>query len=408
MSPRKTELLLTLACDWRDKCDIFLLKGQDLESIKQAYLSIAKSIGPDILAQRYPDQDLYSVWSTLEDFEKIDSFKRWISDRKFENTMLIIDDLDSLNESEVSFTLPPLAQNIVITTRNPLLVLTLAHEYRLGFCHITLSEMKYTEINTIITRIFQSFGDDSDLEQEHHTSDAHLKHMSDIVTGHPLIASSLAFFVMTNFTEQHGEKALIHFVNLLESAHPHRRLPVALFSYKPPLKISIAESFEISRKRLPQPSGPSWKLMQLIAFLTPGNLGYAKFIFHERNWIFEIQWELHFEEIWCADQTDLQLWLSKIRQVSFGTPDPKSKQLQFHPLLIQYIQEMAGEEGRRQCIRDIIVVASQSAVKSDARTRGMLDFLNAQVSHCLKICDAYGISLSSLKLPRDTYLECKK
>jgi len=402
---RKTELLLTVASHWRGKCHIFLLKCQDLDSLRHAYLSIALSIGPDILSQRHPDQDLYNVWSNLRDEEKIDWFKQWLSDRKFENTILIIDDIDALKTSNIPFSLPPQARNIVITTRNPLLIATLAHEYRLTFRHMTLSELKYLEIKAIMAPIFQSFGDED--EKERHIHDSQLKAIANIVNGHPLIASSVAFFVMTNFTEQHGQEALKHFVDHLGSADVNRRLPLAVFNYKPSLKMSIAESFEISRMRLPQPNGPSWRLMQLMAFLDPGNMGYAKFIFYERHWIFEIQEKLHFKEIWCADQADLQSWLSNIRQVSFGTPDPKSKQLRFHPLWIQFLQETVENESRRHCIRDIIVVADQSAIRSDARTRGLLEFFKAQVSNCLKICNAYGISLSSLDLSHDLYSKCK-
>jgi hypothetical protein len=316
----------------------------------------------------------------------------------------MIDDIDALKASNIPLSLPPQARNIIITTRNPLLVATLGQEYRLIFRHMRLSELKSAEIKAIVARILQSFEDEDGKQLL--TYDSQLEAISDIVEGHPLIASSVACFVMTNFTEQHGQEALTHFVDHLGSANPHRRLPLALFNYKPPLKISIAESFEISRLRLPKPDGPSWRLMQLMAFLDPGNMGYAKFIFYERDWISEIQENLHFKDIWCADQADLQSWLSDIRQVSFGTPDPKSKQLRFHPLWIQFLQETVGEESRRHYIRDVIVVVDQSTIRAEARTRGLMDFLSAQVSYCLKICNAYGISLSSLELGQDVYLKC--
>jgi hypothetical protein len=313
----------------------------------------------------------------------------------------MIDDIDGLSELALADSLPQQARNILVTTRNPVLIRWLAHEYHLKFNHLGLVEMRQQDMLAITTEAVQ-VATNGEWSQGW-TSDQ-IKAVADVAAGHPLIAWCIVFYIMTNFVEQHGRQlAVTKFVTQLSNSPAQRKVPPAVFGYKPLLRYSILDNFEISKKRLPDTYGYSWMLMQLIAFMVQDDFAFLDFLFLGRVWIAEFSEELFYDGIWSAEEFEIRTWLSHLRQVSLGTPDSVTDRLRFHPVLIQSIQEELGQEGRTTIIRDIIVVASESAARLNVcyseNPISTTDMLQKQVNHCMEVCAAYGIDRKDLDLP---------
>jgi hypothetical protein len=151
----KTELLLTLASWHRDSSNIFLLKTTSSVSTQAALLSIANSIGSELLVKRHPNQYLYGLWSDLTDPQRIEAFKQWLTEDEAENTLFLVDDIDALSRSDMNLVLPQPARNVIITTRNPVILMGLTQEFYLNFHHFRLGEMNDGDVVSITSRVFE-------------------------------------------------------------------------------------------------------------------------------------------------------------------------------------------------------------------------------------------------------------
>jgi hypothetical protein len=234
--------------------------------------------------------------------QRIEAFHSWFSAEESGKSFLLIDDIDAVPQSAIKAALPQEPRNILITTRNPILVKALEDEYRLHIHWIKLASLADNDMMEYTSRRFENFLGDGK-HPSTCTAD-HIETISRLAVGHPLVASRIVSYIATNLTEWHGPKAVEHFVKEVEKAHPMRKLPIQILTYKPMFQYSIAETFESSRKRLDGPDGPSWTLMQLIAFMVLHDSAYMHFLSLERPWIFEYKGKLHFHEIWFADLDD--------------------------------------------------------------------------------------------------------
>jgi hypothetical protein len=222
-------------------------------SFTEALLSIANNIGSGLLATRHRKQNLYSLWSDLNVSQKIEAFHCWISAEESRKSFLLIDDIDAVPQSAIKAALPQEPRNILITTRNPILVKALEDEYRLHIHWIKLASLADNDLMEYTSRRFENFLGDGK-HPSTCTAD-HIETISRLAVGHPLVASRIVSYIATNLTEWHGPKAVEHFVKEVEKAHPMRKLPIQILKYKPMFQYSIAETFESSRKRLPGPDG---------------------------------------------------------------------------------------------------------------------------------------------------------
>jgi hypothetical protein len=396
-------MLLTLASRNRDVSNIFLLKTTSSVSAQDALLSIANNIGSELLVKRHRNQYLYGLWSDLTDSQRIEAFKQWLTEDEAEQTLFLVDDIEALSRSDMNLVLSQPARNVVITTRNPVILMGLTQEFNLNFHHFRLGELNDRDIVSLTSRAFENLVDGSDIDWE----TEQLRAISKIAFGHPLVAARITSFISTEYSEQYGHLAIKEFAREIETRYEERKIPPAIFTYEPMLQISIAENFHISRKRLPRPDGPSWILVQLIAFMELENAAFINFLFLERPWIIEFQEHFSFYEIWSADHDDLRSWLSSLRKVSFGTANSQSAFLRFHPVLIQCIQEQVGHEARVKIAKDILLLASESIKRpyssSSEKVQSWitsLKMLQAQALHCAKICKVYGISQTELGIPQ--------
>jgi hypothetical protein len=379
------------------------LKTTSSVSAQDALLSIANNIGSELLVKRHRNQYLYGLWSDLTDSQRIEAFKQWLTEDEAEQTLFLVDDIEALSRSDMNLVLSQPARNVVLTTRNPVILMGLTQEFNLNLHHFRLGELNDRDIVSLTSRAFENLVDGSDIDWE----TEQLRAISKIAFGHPLVAARITSFISTEYSEQYGHLAIKEFAREIETRYEERKIPPAIFTYEPMLQISIAENFHISRKRLPRPDGPSWILVQLIAFMELENAAFINFLFLERPWIIEFQEHFSFYEIWSADHDDLRSWLSSLRKVSFGTANSQSAFLRFHPVLIQCIQEQVGHETRVKIAKDILLLASESIKRpyssSPEKVQSwitLLKMLQAQALHCAKICKVYGISQTELGIPQ--------
>jgi hypothetical protein len=336
--------------------------------------------------------------------ERIDAFHSWLSEQEFEKSFLLLDDLDIAPRAAIEAALPQQPRNILITTRNPLLVQDLEEAYHLMVHYIRLPNLAVGDVVEYTSRRFKSLlGDGTD----HSYTMDHINTVSRLAVGHPLVASRIVSYIAATFPEEYGPRAVEEFVLRTQKASSFRRIPIEVFTHKPMFQCSIAETFESSRKRLPQPDEPSWTLMRLIAFMVQDDSAFIHFIFHKRPWILENEHSFAFHDVWSADPKIKWGLLSNLRKVSMGSSASQSGLLYFHPVLIQYIQEQTERGLRIRILQDIMLLAIESieSMKKDRSSNAetveqktAIEMLSAQALHCAKLCKAYGISSKHLGL----------
>lgn len=83
LNGRKTATLLKIALQQADHRNIFFVRARDATSLHQAYLHIAKCIGPEYLLKGSRGQDLQGIWSNESAEDKVGRFKTWLKVRKY-------------------------------------------------------------------------------------------------------------------------------------------------------------------------------------------------------------------------------------------------------------------------------------------------------------------------------------
>jgi len=337
--------------------------------------------------------------------ERIEAFHYWLSEQEFEKCFLLLDDLDKAPRAAIEAALPQQPRNILITTRNPLLVQDLEEAYHLMVHYIRLPNLAVGDMVEYTSRRFKSLlGGGTD--HSPYTMD-HIDTVSRLAVGHPLVASRIVSYIATTFTEEYGPGAVKEFILRTQKASNFRRIPIEVFTYKPMFQCSIAETFESSRERLPQPDEPSWNLMRLIAFMVQDDSAFIHFIFYKRPWILENEHSFAFHDVWSADPKIKWGLLSNLRKASMGSSAFQSGFLYFHPVLIRYIQEQTEHGLRIRILQDIMLLAIESieSMKKDrsssaetAEQKASVDMLSTQALHCAKLCKAYGIASKHLGL----------
>jgi hypothetical protein len=116
----KTVTLLEIARQESGQRNIFFIHATDAASLHQAYLYIAKCVGPEYLLKEFRGRDVQAIWSSESEEDKIRRFKVWLNDPENIDALFLLDDMDGILEwedREAAF--PDEAKTILYTTRNP-------------------------------------------------------------------------------------------------------------------------------------------------------------------------------------------------------------------------------------------------------------------------------------------------
>ena len=117
---RKTATLLEIAHQESSHRNTFFIHASDARSLHQAYLHIAKCVGPEYLLKEFRGQDVHTIWSNESEEDKVRRFKMWLNDPENADALFLLDDMDGIqNLKDRDEAFPDEARTILYTTRNP-------------------------------------------------------------------------------------------------------------------------------------------------------------------------------------------------------------------------------------------------------------------------------------------------
>jgi hypothetical protein len=399
---RKTATVLELAHQQADTQNIFFIHASDDASLHQAYLYIARRIGPEYLLKDFRGQDLQQIWRNESSEEKVGRFKSWLDDPENAETLFILDDMDGLKIlEERAAALPNEAKNILYTTQNPVFresSIRSRHKVRIS----TMDADKIIEVMEDVRNNERTAGE--------MTGDLHdrgtLLNIAAAVYGHPLAASIAIKYICRVISQYNAETAGMEFVIKFESDSFGERREFLDFTPEVP---SIMETFYVSKSRLPEPDGAAWKLMQFHSMLeTEGSASFdpRKFFFNHSCQI--TPEEFPDSDILGAENFYLRRLFSDLETVSFGERIEVSNPFSFHPLWLECTRHAMGSSGRLRYARQVLLVCYHSifnqvgkASPRDIETRAK-NFL-PQALYCKKVCRNFRMPLEDLKPPEPVH-----
>ncbi|OBT73983.1 hypothetical protein VF21_05998 [Pseudogymnoascus sp. 05NY08] len=377
--------------DELDRRNIFYVHGNDKASLEWAYIHIARRIGPEYLMKEFQGRDLQEAWRNERPEERIQRFKAWLEDEENENSLFLFDDVDGVQGvARIGETVPPEAQTVLYTTRNPVV-----HDPGFHFHKIRITPMDANTLIKIMETVRNEELTDSktfgDLFQRQT-----LLQIAETVHGHPLAASIAIKYIVRVVSYNNPATAGQAFIDILNSDNYKEREEFLNFS---PENVSIMETFHVSRRRLRDPEGQAWRLMQFHCMLDTSESG-TNFFDHT---CFITSAEFPDHDILSTESIQVRNRLSnQIESVSFGERIHFSKPLMFHPLWLECTRHMMGPEGRLRYARQVLQVSYHSYFSQvnhgsdEARTRAF-GFL-AHARHCMAVCRNFKIGFEDLDI----------
>lgn len=383
----------------KDRRNIFFVHATDEESLKKAYLDIARQIGPEYLLKNYRGRDLFGIWSNETSDEKVERFKSWLDDEENNNALLIFDDVDGIRKPSQtpSFELPHQAKNVLLTTRNPNV------RPRDNCKIIKLSNMETTDVITILETVRSIELEDDEPEDfpDLYNPDIILS-IAKAVHGHPLAASIAMKYIIRVQSLDISTSAGRDFVSMLTGSDHKARLK--FLQYKPQTQMpSIIETFLVSRERLSSPQSLAWSLMEVLSLLETDES-----LVDFRNF-FELSDIPNGEELPDMDILGLRRegimpLLHQIEEVSFMERMKRAKPLRVHPLWAECTRQLMGMDRIRRLMRQILKICyySTASIPQDAHegSRRRSCFY-PHVKHCMNVCKAFDLDISDLELQRE-------
>ena len=399
---RKSATVLEMAHRQADTRNIFYVHASDKASLHQAYLHIARRVGPEYLLKNFRGQDLQQIWRNESSEEKVERFKSWLDDPENVDTLFILDDMDGLKSlEERAAALPNEAKNILYTTRDPLF-----RESSIRLRNkIRISTMDSEDIIKVMEDVRMNEKGNSEITGDLYDRATLLK-IAAAVHGHPLAASIAIKYISRVISQYNAETAGMEFVRKFESDSHGERREFLDFSPEVP---SIMETFHVSKSRLPEPDGAAWKLMQFHSMLeTEGDAS-----FDPREFFFNHSCPITSEEfldsdILGAEDFYLRRLFSELESVSFGERLEVSSPFKFHPLWLECTRHAMGPSGRLRYARQVFLVCYYSIFDQLGKTtsadieKRAKNFL-PQALHCKEVCRNFRIPFEQLDLPEPIY-----
>jgi hypothetical protein len=228
-----------------------------------------------------------------------------------------------------------------------------------------------------------------------------LLQIAECVHGLPLAAAIAIKYIVRVISQNDASTAGAQFVSKLQSNSFEGRRRFLDFSPEVP---SIMEKFRVSQKRLSQPDGEAWRLLQfhyLIETKQVDNFDPREFFFSHSCPITAT--DFSDSDILGAESFYLRELFGHLEAVSLGERLAIAKPMAFHPLWLECTRHAMGPDRRVQCARQILQVCYHSIFNQlgklapDAMGERANNFL-AHVRYCLEVCRNFKISLEELNL----------
>ncbi|KAI9870960.1 MAG: hypothetical protein M1830_003586 [Pleopsidium flavum] len=381
----KTELLLELALRYRNQRNVFFIRANDLESLEDAFLDIATSIGHDLLASRRSYQDLHAVWRGLEPPDRVRAFKAWLGDADNQPSLFIVDDLDGLRtDTAIKAALPREALVVLYSTRDPSIIGGLRRNCQ----EFRVPTMDTDEMATLMESILHQSG--STFSQAT-LSEEELESVAKVVDGNALAGCRAISYIVQVLAQTAETRPAQIFLDVFNGSDWKARKQ--FLHFKPRFGLSIMETFETSLQRLRRHQIAARRLVQLIAFLSSPDhsLDFRKFLSIERPWLLEFRASLPDYDVFATGLTGQGEYLAELENVSIGFRSIPNGPLQLHPLWTECIHQRAEHEGRVLWLRQILLVCFGSWTRDEA-----MDRINPFIQNCLQVAARFQIDLDEL------------
>ena len=384
--------LLDIAHQELDQRNIFYVHGSDKASLDRAYLHITRRIGPEYLMKEFQGKDLQEAWRNERPEERIQRFKAWLEDAENEESLFLFDDVDGVQGADrIEETVPPEAQTVLYTTRNPVV-----HDPGFHLHRIRITPMDAGTLIKVMEAVRNEELTDSKRFGDLFQSQTLLQ-IAETVHGHPLAASIAIKYIIRVVSYNNPATAGQAFIDMFNSDNYNERYEFLNFT---PENVSIMETFRVSRKRLRKPEGQAWRLMQFHGMLDT-NISGTSFFNHTCH-ITPAEFPDH--DILFTESSYLRGRLfSEIESVSFGERINFSEPLMFHPLWLECTRHMMGPAGRLRYARQVLQVCYHSYFSQvnqdgsdEAGTRAS-SFL-AHARHCMAVCRNFKIKFKDLNI----------
>ncbi|KAE9380791.1 hypothetical protein N431DRAFT_459708 [Stipitochalara longipes BDJ] len=381
--------LLEIAHQNADERNIFFVHAHDAASLHQAYLHIAKCIGPEYLLKEYRGQDLQGIWSNESPEDKVGKFKVWLKDPENTNALFLLDDMDGiqlLEYREAAF--PDEAKTILYTTRNPVF-----HKDSIRLRHkIRLSTMDEDDTVKLMENMRSHERDDYDKNADLYDQATLIKIVK-AVQGHPLAASNA---VVSQYKEVTAGR---RFVDMLNSDRYEDRFRFLDYGPDSP---SIMETFKVSQERLPKPNIQALAMTNFLSMIETegeGDFDFRDFFFEHSCPVPQEEFPDH--ELLASGSFQLNELFSELEKVSFGERVQTSKPFQFHPLWLECTRHSMGHNDRVRYARQVLLICYHTIIVDHGNiniTPDCDDSFLPHVRKCLSICKSFKIGLDDLKL----------
>lgn len=385
--------MLDIAHRELDCRNIFYVHGNDKQSLDRAYLHIAQRIGAEYLMKEFQGKDLQEAWRNERPEERIQRFKSWLEDTENKKSLFLFDDVDGVQGADrVEETVPPEAQTVLYTTRDPVV-----RDPGFHFRKIRIAPVDADTLIKIMEAVRNEELRDSKTFGDLFQSQT-LMQIAETVHGHPLAASIAIKYIIRVVSYSNPATAGQAFIDMFNSDNYKEREEFLKFS---PENVSIMETFHVSRRRLREPDGQAWRLMQFHCMLDTTISG-TSFFNHTCPMTPE---EFPDYDILSTESSYLRNRLFRdIESVSFGERiDFSEPLLMFHPLWLECTRHMMGPASRLRYARQVLQICYHSYfsqakqdVSDEARTRAS-SFL-AHARHCMAVCRNFKIRFEDLDI----------
>jgi hypothetical protein len=392
---RKTELLLAVAYQHKNKLNVFVVRPHECATIEDSYVEMANQIGHDCLASRWPIHERREIWSAYQPSKRVEAFKAWLGLPENRQSLFIIDDLDGFEQVEsIKTALPRGVDNLIFATRKPGLRVQRVRTY----FPLRMSPMKLWETVDLMEDFLDKGGYNDDGTV---LGRKELEMIARVVYGHPTSAlnavSYIVELILPEMTDSPGD---VFIERLINTDHEARRV---FLEYEPDFETSILQTFEQSRKRLKDPDGLVWRLMTLIAFLQTDenpSIDFRRF-FGRMDELQDIRAELPDYDILSSPPTGVSL--SKLENVAFGYRQSTRGPLLFHPIWLECVRQLIGPEARVRAARQVLLVSHRVISKlsgSEEDESQRVAYL-AHAFKTLEVCQSFRIDVADLDFPDD-------
>lgn len=351
-----------------------------MEPVETVLSKLSTSIGFEMIENPGENQER---WRNTPVSERIDIFLKWLGQACNRESLFIVDDIEAFGYSTIPIILNYPAHHALVSTRDSNLKLANRH-----FREFRLPPLGQVDTIKILESTLESLSEDPIYQND-------LGLVARQVQGHPLAARNAIPFIIEHFFTSDSPNTA--FADLLVSDDPEERKTFLKFSFE---GRSLWAAFDTSLERLELQGDhhSAESLLQVLPFLCFDDESVDDLFKIDKRRLRESKEDFTDIAVLMSSFAVISSGLVKLRGVSFylrGDPSSRTKALDIHPLMSQYMLLHIDEQRRINLMRQILHLFYNLVTM--ASERGF--HIDPHVQHCIRVCRGLGVSLNALNLP---------